>query len=93
MTLDDVFKVCAARGVRIVISGDVLRARGPRGAVNDALKHGLAKHKQAIIGLLGDSELPDETLPDEIYVPAQIPNVVEAIRACINAQRRERQVA
>jgi hypothetical protein len=89
MTLDEVLRACQARGVRIVIAGPEMRARGPRGAVNDALRQGLTMHKQAIVELLGDGEHPDETLPEVIHVPAPLPNTVEAICACIDSQRRE----
>lgn len=33
---------------------------------------------------------PDETLPDEIYIPASLPNTIEAITRCIEPQRREK---
>ncbi len=87
MTLNDVFNVCAARGIRLVITGDQLRAQGRKGAVNDALRNGLVEHKAAIIEEYGDGIWPDATLPDEIVIPVSVPNTVEAIRACIDAQR------
>ncbi len=87
MTLNDVFIVATARGVRLVITGDELRAQGRKGAVNDVLRNGLAEHKRAIIGTYGDGIWPDATLPDEIVIPASVPNTIEAIRACIDAQR------
>ncbi len=87
MTFSDVFNVCAARGVRLVITGDQLRAQGRKGAINDALRNGLAEHKAAIIEAYGDGIWPDETLPDEIVIPAHIPNEIQAIRSCIDAQR------
>ena len=87
MTLEDVFNVCRARGVHLVVTGKQMRARGRRGAVNDALKNALAVHKQTIVDAYGDGIWPDESLPDEIYIPASTPNTIEAIRACMNAQR------
>jgi hypothetical protein len=33
---------------------------------------------------------PDETLPDEIYIPASVLNTIEAITRCIEAQRIEK---
>ncbi len=87
MTFNDVFKVCAARGVRLVITGGELRAQGRKGAVSDALRKGLAEHKAAIVEAYGDGIWPDENLPDEIVIPASVPNTVEAIRARIDAQR------
>ncbi len=87
MTINDVFNVCRARGVRLVIQGGQLRAQGKPGAVSVPLKRGLATHKRAIIGAYGDGIWPDATLPDEIVIPASVPNTIEAIRACIDAQR------
>jgi hypothetical protein len=88
MSFDDVFNVCLERGVRLVITGDSLRAQGRKGAVNDALKRGLAEHRQRIIATFGDGIWPDETLPVEIIIPASVPNALETIRACIDAQRK-----
>lgn len=86
MTTQDVVLLCYVRGVRLVIAGDQLRAQGRKGAVNDALKQGLAEHKREIIEVYGDGVLPDETLPDEIVIPVHVPNTVEAIKSCIDAQ-------
>ncbi len=93
MNMTDVLTVAARRGVSLTINGDDLRARGPKGSVNDALKEGLTEHKAAILEALGDGVFPDETLPDEIVIPAHVPNDVEALCACIDAQRVERRVA
>lgn len=60
MTLNDVFNVCRERGVQLVITGNELRAQGRKGAVNDALRNGLAKHKQAIIDAAADGISLDE---------------------------------
>ncbi len=87
MNFDDVFNVCRARGVRLVIQGGQLRAQGRKGAINDALKDGLAEHKQAIMELLGDGVFPDSTLPAVLHIAAAVPNTVEALGACIDAQR------
>jgi len=92
VTLTDVFTVCRARGVRLVIQGGHLRAQGKPGAVHEPLQHGLVEHKQAIIEAFGDGVWPDETLPDEtlpdvIVIPASTPNTVNAISARIDAQR------
>jgi hypothetical protein len=88
MTINDVFAVCCARGVRLCIQGGQLRAQGKPGAVSEPLKQGLATHKQQIIDLFGDGVWPDETLPDEIIIPASVPNTERAIKTCIDAQRR-----
>lgn len=88
MTAQDVVLLCYVRGVRLVIKGEGLRAQARKGTVNDVLKKGLAKHKREIIAAYGDGVLPDETLPDEIVIPTRVPNRVEAIKSCIDAQRK-----
>jgi len=88
MTFDEVFNVCRARGVRLVIQGGQLRAQGKPGAVNEPLQRALAEHKQQIIESFGDGIWPDETLPDEIIIPAGTPNNERTIKAWIDAQRR-----
>lgn len=88
MTIHEVFNVCRARGVRLVIQGGQLRAQGRPGAVHEPLQRGLVEHKQEIIEAFGDGVWPDETLPDEIIIPAATPNTESVIRACIDAQRR-----
>jgi hypothetical protein len=60
MTINDVFNVCRERGVHLVITGNELRAQGRKGAVHDALRNGLAKHKQAIIDAAADGISLDE---------------------------------
>lgn len=90
MTFDEVFRVCRERGVRLHISANVLRAQGRAGAVNDALKRGLTEHKQSIIDTFGYGIWPDETLPDVLVIPVSTPNTLEAIKACIDAQRIQR---
>jgi hypothetical protein len=87
MTMTEALLVVTRRGVRLVITGDELRAQGKRGAVNDALRQGLAEHKREIIEALGDGIFPDDTLPDEIVIPVAVPNTIEAIRSCVDAQR------
>jgi hypothetical protein len=88
MTLADVFSVCRARGVRLVVSGNELRAQGRKGAVHEPLAQGIREHRQTIIEEYGRGTWPDETLPDSIFIPASTPNTVEAIKACIDSQRR-----
>jgi hypothetical protein len=93
MNMIDALTVAARRGVQLCINGDDLRARGPKGSVNDALKESLTEHKAAIIEALGDGVFPDVTLPDEIVIPAHVPNDVEALCACIDAQREGQKAA
>jgi hypothetical protein len=87
MTMVEALLVVTRRGVRLVINGDELRAQGKKGAVSEALRQSLAEHKQAIIEGLGDGTFPDDTLPDEIVIPVYVPNTVEAIKSCVDAQR------
>jgi len=87
MTMTEALLVVTRRGVRLVITGDELRAQGKKGAVSDALRQGLAEHKQAIIEGLGDGIFPDDTLPDEVVIPVSVQNTIEAIRSCVDAQR------
>ena len=87
MTMTEALLVVTRRGVRLVITGDELRAQGKKGAVSDALRQGLAEHKREIIDGLGDGIFPDDTLPDEIVIPVSVPNTIEAIRSCVDAQR------
>ncbi len=90
MTMNDALMVVTRRGVRLVIDGDEVRAQGKKGAVSDALRQGLAEHKRAIIAALGDGTFPDDTLPDEIVIPVSVPNTVQAIKSCVDAQRVRR---
>ncbi len=88
MTFNDVFTVCRARGVRLVIQDGQLRAQGRPGSVNEPLQRGLSEHKQAIIDTFGDGIWPDETLPDFLVIPASTPNTERAIKSLIDRQRR-----
>jgi len=88
MTFDDVFTVCRARGVRLVIQGGQLRAQGRPSAVNEPLKRALAEHKARIVEMFGDGIWPDETLPDVLIIPAKTPNTESAIRSLIDVQRQ-----
>ena len=79
-----------SRNVRLNICGGEIRIHAPKGAVTPDLKEQLAAHKAAIMEALGEGTFLDETLPDEIIIPAQVPNTAEAIKACIDAQRVRR---
>ena len=86
MTALDALAVCYARGVRLVVNGDGLRAQGKPGAVNEPLRAGLAEHKATLVELLGDGITPDETLPDVINYPADLRTLGD-YQACLDAQR------
>jgi len=87
MTFADVFNVCRARGVRLVIQAGQLRAQGKPGAVSEPLQRALAEHKAHIVEMFGDGIWPDETLPDVLIIPASVPNTESAIKLWIDAQR------
>ncbi len=89
MTFNDVFSMCRQRGVRLVIRGGELRAQGKPGAVSEPLKRALTEHKREIVEAFGDGIWPDETLPDFLVIPASTPNIESAIKAIIDAQRRQ----
>jgi hypothetical protein len=52
MTPTEVLIVCEQRGVQLIIDGHELRVRGRKGAVSDALKHGILEHKADLIELI-----------------------------------------
>jgi predicted metal-dependent hydrolase len=58
MTLVEVLAAVTCRGVRLVIAGGEMRARAPKGAVDEALRQGLAEHKQTIIETFGERPRP-----------------------------------
>jgi hypothetical protein len=89
MTISDVLTVCHQRGVRLVIQNGELRAQGKPGAVNAALRDGLAAHKQDLIAMLGEGTHPDPLLPDRVTYPATMPRDDQAYRAYYAAQRLE----
>ena len=82
-----------ARGVRLNIADGSIRLRAPEGVLTAPLRLRVARHKESIIELLGEGEFPDETLPDVIRVPADVPNTIEAIRECVDRQRVGRRAA
>ncbi len=63
MTLYDVFNVCRARGVRLVVNAGQLRAQGRPSAVHEPLQRGLVEHRQQIIETLGEGVWQGEGLP------------------------------
>jgi hypothetical protein len=87
MTLRDVLTLAYQRGVSFLIVGDALRARGKSGAVNDALRAGLATHKQELIAMLGDGLHPDPLIPDRVTYPASLPNDDQSFERAYAAQR------
>jgi hypothetical protein len=87
MTITDLLIVCEQRGVRLVVQSDHLRAQGKPGAVNAALREGLAMHRQALIETLGEGVHPDPLLPDRVVYPPTMPRDDQSYRAHYEAQR------
>ena len=75
-------------GVTLAVEGGRLRVRAPRGVITEDMRQRLAEHKPEIVEALGEGSFPDPTLPDELLVPSGVKNTNEAVRACINSQRR-----
>ena len=93
MTTLDLLGELYSRGVRLSIAGGSIRLRAPEGVLTISLRLCVTQHKESLIDLLGEGEFPDETLPETIHVPADTPNTLEAIRECIDRQRKGRRAA
>ncbi|MGI9068555.1 MAG: hypothetical protein ACR2HX_19405 [Pyrinomonadaceae bacterium] len=78
-------RTLAARGVTLSFIAGRLRYRAPRGRITDAEKRTLSENAPIVEAILN----PDLTLPAVLVIPASVPNTVEAIDACIDAQRRK----
>lgn len=89
MMAADLFADLSRRGVVLELSAGRLRYRAPQGALTTELREAMKAHKDALLSLL----TPDETLPDEIYIPASIPNDLESIATRIDLQRHDRRAA
>lgn len=74
-----------SRGVTLAFSDGQLRYRARRGQITDAEKHLLSENAQIVEAILN----PDLTLPDDLIIPASVPNTAKAICACIESQRRK----
>lgn len=89
MTAELLFINLYRRGVVLQLASGDLCCYAPRGIVTAELRDEIKAQKPALVALL----TPDETLPDEIHIPASIPDDEAAIRACIDAQRTDRRAA
>ena len=74
-----------SRGVTLGFSDGRLRYRARRGQIANAEKRLLSENAQIVEAILN----PDLTLPDLLTIPSTVPNTVEAISICIDAQRRK----
>lgn len=75
------------RGVTLAAVDGRLRYRARRGVITQTEKQLLTDYAPAILSIL---PVPDLTLPDELVIPASVPNTVEAISECIDSQRIRR---
>lgn len=68
------------RGVTLQIQGGKLRCRGE---VTAGERKMLAEYAPIVQAILS----PDETLPDDLFIPADCPMTTASIKACIDSQR------
>ncbi len=85
MDLENLLAQVYAAGGRFIAEGCAAKYRGPKEALTPEVRQAINEHKAQI---LADLEWA-ESLPDEIYIPASVPNTIEAITHGIEAQRRE----
>lgn len=52
MTAVEVLAACDAKHIRLVVVGDHLQYRAPRGAVTDALREAVARHRADIVEMV-----------------------------------------
>lgn len=73
-----------SRGVSLDVRDGKLQCRASRGInLSESEKQFIADNAPLIEALLN----PEETLPNEVAIPASVPNNVIDIQACIYAQR------
>jgi hypothetical protein len=88
MTYQTLTEELQARGVRLQEAKGGLIV-SPVSALTPGMREAVREYKPLLLSQL----CPDETLPDEIYIPASISNDLESIEACIDAQRLDRRAA
>jgi hypothetical protein len=73
-TATDLLDQCRQCGVTLYLDGDVLRFRGPRGAMTAVLRQVLAQHRAELVALL--RRPPEQTAssaPVERFKPSYLP--------------------
>jgi hypothetical protein len=75
-----------SQGTTFELVGNRVRWRVPRGLIKTRQKQLLADNAPIIVAILE----PDKSLPDVLTIAADVPNTMEGITACINAQRTRR---
>jgi hypothetical protein len=76
-------------GGHFVVEAGQLKYRGPQTALTPDLRRAISEHKAQIIA---DIEWA-ETLPNEIFIPASVPNDEESIAVCVEGQCLTRKAA
>lgn len=82
MTAEELFVELYRRGVRLSVVGADLRYRPPQDAMTPEMLAVIKAHKPALIVLL----TPDDSLPDVIHYPRDLPNTDAAFRAHYQSQ-------
>ncbi len=82
MNLENLLAHVYAAGGRFTSEGGAVKYRGPKEALTSEIRQAINEHKAQI---LADLEW-GESLPDEIYIPASVPNDEESIAVCIEGQ-------
>ena len=88
MTYEALTEELRARGISLQAANGGL-VISPASALTPEMRVAVRDYKPLLLSQL----CPDETLPDEIYVPVSVPNDVESIAACIDAQRLDQRAA
>jgi hypothetical protein len=87
MSILDLLAELCHLGVTMVIDGEQLRLRAPRGVITDELRASVTIHKREIVEAYGDGVIPDETLPALLRIPMWCPNSLSAVKSCLDSQR------
>ncbi len=84
MDLETLLAQVYVAGGRFIAESGQLRYRGPKEAMTPDVRQAINEHKAQILADLEWSEY----LPDEIFIPASLPNDEESIAICIEGQCR-----
>lgn len=82
MDLENLLAHVYGAGGRFIAEGGALKYRGPKEAMTPEVRQAIGEHKAQILTDLQWAEC----LPDEIYIPASVPNDEESIAVCIEGQ-------
>lgn len=82
MELENLLAKVYGAGGRFIAEGGQLKYCGPKEALTPEARRAISEHKEQIIADLEWAK----ALPDEIYIPASVPNDAESIAVCIESQ-------